>query len=217
MLQIAAEIVLDGQIALVDRRHPGKRVHVVENLAVLVMNDGALRVPVRKSLDVAPGDAVGDFLDGEVEFVAGDEIDGGSGDEALFGLDRDFGADEADFDGRIDRLDHLGRLHVRFEGRAWRCASPPDRGSSARERCPRSSGDAAAHRSASSLRPGPRAAPARSDTRTSGPRASSDSGRRRRRRSRRMKEDAGTAFSSSKPSPGKPPNLTPSALPWRPR
>ena len=117
MLQIAAEIVLDREVALVDRRHPGKRVHVVENLAVLVMNDGAFGVAVRKALDVAPGHAVGDFLDGEIEFIAGDEIDRASRDEALFGLDRDLGADEADFDVRIDRLDHLRRLHVRFERR----------------------------------------------------------------------------------------------------
>ena len=76
MFEVAAEIPLDRQVALVDRRYPGKLVHVVENLAVLVMNDGALGIPVRKPLDVAPGDAVGDVLDGEVELIAGDEIDG---------------------------------------------------------------------------------------------------------------------------------------------
>jgi hypothetical protein len=37
--------------------------------------------------------------------------------QALLRLDRDLGADEADLDARIDRLDHLGGLHVRFEGR----------------------------------------------------------------------------------------------------
>ena len=68
------------------------------------------RVAVGEPLDVAPGHAVGDLLDGEIELVARDEIDGASGDEALFGLDRNLGADEADFDARIDRLDHLRRL-----------------------------------------------------------------------------------------------------------
>ena len=40
-----------------------------------------------------------------------------AGDEALLRLDRDLGADEADLDVGIDRLDHLRRPHVRFEGR----------------------------------------------------------------------------------------------------
>ena len=65
--------------------------------AVLVVNDDARCVAVREPLDVAPRHAVGDLLDGEIEFVARDEIDGASRDETLLGLDRDFGADEADF------------------------------------------------------------------------------------------------------------------------
>ncbi len=117
MQQIAAVIVLDGEIALVDRRHPGKSIHVLENFAVFVVNDDALAVAVGKPFDVAPGPAVGDFLDGEVEFVAGDEVHCRCGDEALLGLDCDLGSDEPDSDIRIDRLDHLGRLQVRFEGR----------------------------------------------------------------------------------------------------
>jgi len=51
------------------------------------VNDDALLVAVRKPFDVAPAHAVGDFLDGEIEFVAGDEIDGARGDQALLGLD----------------------------------------------------------------------------------------------------------------------------------
>ena len=113
--QIAAEVVLDLEVALVHRRHPGKRIHVLEHRAVFVVDDDPLRVAVGKPLDAAPGIAVGDFLDGEIEFVAGDEIDGAPGDETFLGFDRDFGADEADLDVRIHRFDHLGRLHIRFE------------------------------------------------------------------------------------------------------
>ena len=51
--------------------------------------------------------ALGDFLDGEIEFVAGDEIDRGRTLQARLRLDRDLGADEADFQPRICRLERL--------------------------------------------------------------------------------------------------------------
>jgi hypothetical protein len=38
------------------------------------VNDDALRVAIGKPLDSAPRPAVGDLFDGEVEFVAGDEM-----------------------------------------------------------------------------------------------------------------------------------------------
>src|SRR5438105_14138928 len=117
MQQIAAEIILDGEIALVDRRHPGKRIHVLENFPVLVVNDGPLWVAVGKPLDVAPRPAVGDLPDGEVEFVAGDEVHRRRADQALLGLDRDLGTDEAEFDVRIDAADPLVRTVVNFD--AW--------------------------------------------------------------------------------------------------
>ena len=116
MLQIAAEIVLDLEIALVDGSHPGKRVHGLENFAVLVVNDDAFFVSVGEPFDFTPGPIVGDLLDGEVEFVTRDEVDSPPCDEALLGFDRDFCTDHANFDVWIDRLDHLGNLHVRFEG-----------------------------------------------------------------------------------------------------
>ena len=59
-----------------------------------------------------PGQIVGDFLDGEVELVAGDEIDGGCVEEAFLRFDRNLRADESDLRLWIDCLDHLRRLRV---------------------------------------------------------------------------------------------------------
>ncbi len=51
--------------------------------------------------------AVGQFLDGEVVFVAGDEIERRARLPCFLRLDRDLGADETDLGGGIDRADHL--------------------------------------------------------------------------------------------------------------
>jgi hypothetical protein len=83
MFEIPAEIVLDREIALVNRRHPRQGVHVFENFAVIVVDDGAFLVPVGYAFNVAPRPAVGDLFDRKVEFVARDEIDSRSGEEAL--------------------------------------------------------------------------------------------------------------------------------------
>ena len=116
-------------------------------------------------------------------------------DQALPGLDRDLGADQADAYARIDLLDHLRGLHVRPEGGRRGVhhheVAVPDLGNDVLER----QVDPAAHRSASSPRRARPAARARSDTRRSAPRASSGSARRRRHRIRRRREDAGTVFS----------------------
>ena len=117
VLEIAAEIAVDVEVALVDRRHERQEVHIGQDLAILVVNDRAFGVAVGNALDLRPVQAFGDVLDREVEFVAGDEIERVRRFEALFRLDRDFGADEADLAGRIDRLDHLGRFDVGFERR----------------------------------------------------------------------------------------------------
>ena len=58
------------------------------------------------------GKIVGDFLNSEVEFVAGDEIDGGCVEEALLRFDRNLRSNESDLCLWIDCLDHLRRLRV---------------------------------------------------------------------------------------------------------
>src|SRR5262249_6513309 len=116
VLQIADKIVLNDKMALIGGRYPGQRIHVLEHLAVLVVDDSAAPVAVGQPLDVLPGHLVGDFLDREVEFVAGDEIDSGRVEEALLRLDRNLCSDESDLRLRIDRLDHLRRLRVQLEG-----------------------------------------------------------------------------------------------------
>ena len=117
MLQIAAEIFGDVEIALIDRRHERQIVHVVQDFAIDVMDDDAFGVAVGDAFHVRPVAAVGDFFDGEIELVAGDEVDGRGRGERFLRFDRDLGADETDFRARIDFLDHLGRLHVRLERR----------------------------------------------------------------------------------------------------
>ena len=78
VLEIAAEIFLDVEIALIDRRHERQRVHVFEDLAIGVVDDDAVGDCDRRGLRSCPVASVGDLLDGEVELVAGDEVDGAS-------------------------------------------------------------------------------------------------------------------------------------------
>src|SRR5579862_3629607 len=117
MLQIADEVVLHHQVALVDRRDPGKAVHVVQDRAILVVHDDALIVAERQPLDRGLVVAVGDLLDGEVELVARDEIDRGAVLQRAFRVDRDLGADQAGLEVRIRLFQRLDHLHVRFERR----------------------------------------------------------------------------------------------------
>ena len=53
--------------------------------------------------------ALGDLLAGEVEFVAGDEVDRRSRAAGCLRLDRDLGADEADLQLRVGVLQRLAR------------------------------------------------------------------------------------------------------------
>ena len=75
MLQIADEVVLDLQVALVDRRDERQLVHVLEDRARQVVHDAAVGIAIGQALDVSAAAALGDFLAGVVEFLAADEID----------------------------------------------------------------------------------------------------------------------------------------------
>ena len=76
MLEIADEIVLDLQVALVDRRDEGQRVHVLEDRPRPRCGGWRRRRRASDSPTMSVQIlAVGDFLDGEIEFIAGDEIE----------------------------------------------------------------------------------------------------------------------------------------------
>src|SRR3954454_13266003 len=76
VLQIADEIVFDDEVTLVDRCDEGQCVHVLEDRAVLVVHDGTVGIAPGQPGNAGEIAALGHVLDGEIELVAGDEIDG---------------------------------------------------------------------------------------------------------------------------------------------
>ncbi len=117
MLQIADEVLLHLQVALVDRGDPRQVVHLLQDRTIRIVGDRALGVAPAEARDLRPGDVVGDVLDGEVELVAGDEVHDRRLDQAAVRLHRDLGADQAGLEVRVDRLQRLNGLHVRLERR----------------------------------------------------------------------------------------------------
>src|SRR5262249_52296070 len=107
MLEIADEIILDGQVAFIDRGHERQFVHVFEYRARRIVPDGAARVAIGQAVDGAPFAAFGDLLDSKVELVTGDEIDGRRAFQTALRLDRDFGADEPRLEARVRGLEGL--------------------------------------------------------------------------------------------------------------
>ena len=116
--------------------------------------------------------------------------------EARLRLDRDLGADEADLEPRVDVLQRLGDLDVGGEGRGRGVQHRQLVIAGERQHVVERAAAPAARRSACCRAPAPPAGPARSDTRTSGSRASPGSASRRRRRTRRTTAGAGTGSSS---------------------
>ena len=110
--QITAEIILDGEIALVDRRDERQFVHVVQDRPLLVVDDAARGVAVGQPLDAGEVAAFGHLLDGEIELVAADEVELFAGLQAAGRIDRDLGADHADLELRIEILERANRLDV---------------------------------------------------------------------------------------------------------
>jgi hypothetical protein len=76
MSEITDEIILNGQVALVDWRDERQFVHVFEDRTRPIVPGGAAGIAIGQAIDGAPVATVGDLLDGEIEFIAGDEIDG---------------------------------------------------------------------------------------------------------------------------------------------
>ena len=117
MQEIADKIIFDLEVALVDLADKGQPVHVFEDRAIAVVADRAAGGAVAEAVDRVERAPVGDLLDREVEFFAGDKIESGRRLEAVLGLDRDLGADHADLEPRVGVLERLGDLDVGGEGR----------------------------------------------------------------------------------------------------
>ena len=97
-----------AQVALVDLGHERQLVHVLEHRAVLVVHDLAGRVALGNAVDRGEVAALGDFLDGEVEFVARRRSRSARGLARLsVRLHRHLGADEADLQRRVGLLQRL--------------------------------------------------------------------------------------------------------------
>ena len=117
MQQIADEIILDAQVALVDLGDERQLVHVLEDRAILVVHDPAGVVAIRNAIDRGPVASLGNFLDGEVELVARHEVDRRALAQAFVRLHRHLGADEADLQRRVGLLQRRRHLHVGGERR----------------------------------------------------------------------------------------------------
>jgi hypothetical protein len=115
MLEIAAEISLNVQVTLVDWRDERQVIHVFEDRPVRRVLDLAVGVPVGEGENRLPIPPVGDFLDGEIKFIARGEIDDRRGFQRSFGVDRSLGADQPDFQRQIRLLESRDRLHIRGE------------------------------------------------------------------------------------------------------
>ena len=97
MEQIADEILFDLQVALVDVGHPRKRIHVLDHLALGVVFDPAVLVLVGKPSDGREVAAFGDFLAGEIKFLAANPINRPGRLQRFGGQYHRVRPDEADF------------------------------------------------------------------------------------------------------------------------
>src|ERR1700761_4247384 len=100
MFEIADEIVLDGEVALVDGRDERQLVHILENMARRIVADCTRGIAIRQTGDAMPIATLGNFPDREVELIAGDEVDRRRGGQASVRLDGDFGTYQAHFPAR---------------------------------------------------------------------------------------------------------------------
>ena len=158
-----------------------------------------IRSPTRKlspSISVE-GPALRDLLDREVELVARHEVDRLRRAQRRLRSDGDVRADEADAEARVGALERLGDADVGAERGRARVQDGELVLGRERERRPRARARGPARRRAGSRARVPPAARARSDTRTSGSRASPGSASRRRRRIPRRTAGSGRASSGA--------------------
>ena len=80
-----------------------------------VVDDLAILVAIGKAVDAGKGPPFGDFLAGEIKFLAADPINGLGRLQGFRGHDGGVGADEADDGVRLLLLDCLRHFAVVFE------------------------------------------------------------------------------------------------------
>src|SRR5262249_3747529 len=117
VLEVAAEIILDDQVALVDRRDERELVHILEDGAILVVHHATVSSPIAEPGDSAEPSAFRQLLDGEIQLVAGNEIDVATRLQAVLRVDRDLRPDETDQELGIDALKRADRLEISGERR----------------------------------------------------------------------------------------------------
>ncbi len=76
MLEVADEVVVDVQVALVDVGDVGQAVHILQDRPVRGVDHGARGIAECDAVDLGDRTALGDLRDGEVELLPGDEVDG---------------------------------------------------------------------------------------------------------------------------------------------
>ncbi len=96
VVQVADEVIFDLQVALVDGCDERQLVHVFEDRARFVVLDRAVLGAVAHAQDPGKRLALGDFLAGEIEFLAAHEVDRFGRRERIVRIDRDLRADHAD-------------------------------------------------------------------------------------------------------------------------
>ena len=117
VLEVPDEVLLHLEVALVHARDEGELVHVRHDLAIHIVDHDAVGVPVGQALDLRHRGAVGDFLDGEVELVAGAEIDARGLGHRAGRVHCHLRADQTGDQLGIRGLQRLDGLHVRLERR----------------------------------------------------------------------------------------------------
>ena len=115
MLQVAVEIIFNLHVALVNVGHPRQRVHVVNQIALGVVDDFAILVLVRQTDDGRKLTAFRHFLAGVIKFLAPDPVDRPRRLQGFLRQHHRVRANEADFGFGLLLLDGLGHLAIVFE------------------------------------------------------------------------------------------------------
>ena len=117
MQQIADEIFFNLQIAFIDVRDPRERVHVLDHFALGIVDDLAVLVFVGKPGDAREVAVFGDFLAGEIKFLAAHPVNRRRRLQRFRWQHHRMRTDETDLRVRLLRLDGLGHLAVVFQRR----------------------------------------------------------------------------------------------------
>jgi hypothetical protein len=130
--QVADEVALDLEIAVIDVHHERQRVHVLERRPVWRAPERAVH-PIGEPGHVGQRPALGHFLDRDVELGAADEVDRRRGGQRALPLDGHVGAHQAHAQPRVGGLQRLGHPQVGGEGRRagvkhGQLVVPPQRG-----------------------------------------------------------------------------------------